>query len=157
LFTQSLSRWGKSPKPPYLEVVMAKLGRKRKKEKESKTRIVSTRLTEEEYQEFLERAEKLGIAPSHYLRHLIIEKKPPEVDVSRILELCEGYRELAKEVNAIGVNLNQLTKYVHVQREFDVRVLEKITKIEEELRELLYLTYKALEVLIDADTPSAEL
>jgi hypothetical protein len=45
---------------------------------------------------------------------------------------------------------------VHKKRELDVRVLEKIAKIEEELRNLLYLAYKAVEERADADTPSAE-
>ncbi len=135
---------------------MSKLGRRREKEKEVKTKIVGTRLMDKEYQELVERCEKLGVTPAQYLRHLLTQKEPPKVDIRRVLELCEGYKELAREVNAIGVNLNQLTKYVHRQRELDVRVLEKMAKIEEELRNLLYLTYKALEELIDADTSSAE-
>jgi len=135
---------------------MSKLGRRRKKEKEVKTKIVGTRLTDEEYQELVERCEKLGITPSQYLRHLLTKKEPPRVDIKKVLELCEGYKELAREVNAIGVNLNQLTRYVHLKRELDIRVLEKMTKIEEELRNLLYLAYKAIEERVDADTPSAK-
>jgi undecaprenyl pyrophosphate synthase len=135
---------------------VSKLGRRREKEKEAKTKIVGTRLTEEEYRELVERCQKLGITPAQYLRHLLTKKERPKVDVRKVLEFCEGYKELAREINAIGVNLNQLTRYVHKKRELDVRVLEKIAKIEEELRNLLYLAYKALEERVDADTPSAE-
>lgn len=135
---------------------MSKLGRRRKNEKEVKTKVVGARLTDEEYQELVERCEKLGITPSQYLRYLLAKKEPPRVDIKKVLELCEGYKELAREVNAIGVNLNQLTRYVHLKRELDIRVLEKMTKIEEELRNLLYLAYKAIEERVDADTPSAK-
>jgi len=136
---------------------LSKLGRRKRPEgKKPKVRTIGTRLTEEEYRELLETCERLGITPAHYLRHLLTKKKPPKVDIRIVLELCEGYKALAREVNAIGVNLNQLARYVNWKREFDIRVLEKISRIEEETRKLLYVTYEALEGLINANTSSAE-
>ncbi len=123
---------------------MGKLGKKSSK-REPKTKIVGTRLTEEEYALVKERCERLGMSASEYLRYVLTHDRAPKVDVRRMLKLCEGYREIAREINAIGVNLNQLVKRVNIDREIDVRVLEKIVKIEGELRTLLKAVYDAIE------------
>ena len=73
---------------------MSKLGRRREKEKEVKTKVVGARLTDEEYQELVERCEKLGITPSQYLRHLLTKKEPPRVDIKKVWSSARATRSL---------------------------------------------------------------
>jgi transcriptional regulator with XRE-family HTH domain len=135
---------------------MSKLGRKRKDKDEYKPAVISTRLKWEEYENLKDIVKKLGMTTSEYLRYLIINRKQPKINIERILNNCEELRRLSKEINVIGVNINQIARYTNRKREIDVAVLEKLTKIEEELNYLLYTFQKWIEESLDADTSSTE-
>jgi transcriptional regulator with XRE-family HTH domain len=136
---------------------MSKLGRKRNEKDTYKPAVISTRLKWEEYENLKDIVEKLGMTTSEYLRYLIINKKQPKVNIEKILENCDGLKQIAKEINAIGVNINQIAKYINKKREIDVRALEKLVRIEEELNHLLYSVQTWLkEQVEDADTLTTE-
>ena len=136
---------------------MSKLGRKRNEKDTYKPAVISTRLKWEEYENLKDIVEKLGMTTSEYLRYLIINKKQPKVNIEKILENCDRLKQIAKEINAIGVNINQIAKYINKKREIDVRALEKLVRIEEELNHLLYSVQTWLkEQVEDADTLTTE-
>jgi len=136
---------------------MSKLGRKRNEKDTYKPAVISTRLKWEEYENLKDIVKKLGMTTSEYLRYLIINKKQPKVNIEKILENCDRLKQIAKEINAIGVNINQIAKYINKKREIDVRALEKLVRIEEELNHLLYSVQTWLkEQVEDADTLTTE-
>jgi len=117
---------------------MSKLGRKKNGKDTYKPSVVSTRLEWEEYERLRDTVEKLGMTTSEYLRYLILNKKQPKVNINKIIKKCEGLKQVAREINAIGINLNQIARYTNKKREIDMAVLEKLVRIEEELNRLLY-------------------
>lgn len=131
---------------------MSKLGRNKEKD-EYKPAIISTRLTWEEYKKLKETCEKLGITTSEYIRNLIVKAKSPAMNLKKIRERCKGLKAVAKEINYIGNNINQVAKYANTKRELDITILEKLVRIEEELDHLLFMLHKWLEEEIDAYTP----
>jgi len=134
---------------------MSKLGKKKEKD-EYKPAIISARLTWEEYKKLKETCEKLGITTSEYIRNLIVKAKSPAVNLKKIRERCEGLKAVAKEINCISNNLNQVAKYANTKRELDITILEKLLRIEGELDHLLFMLHKWLEEEIDAYSPSTE-
>ena len=131
---------------------MSKLGRKKNGKDTYKPSVVSTRLEWEEYERLRDTVEKLGMTTSEYLRYLILNKKQPKVNINKIIKKCEGLKQVAREINAIGINLNQIARYANKKREIDVAILEKLTKIEEELNYLLYTFQKWIEEQLYVDT-----
>jgi len=59
------------------------------------------------------------------------------VEHAIIKQRCKGIQELIKQVNKIGVNLNQITKHINEQKVIDQFVLSGINE-----------TYKQLSMLI---------
>lgn len=133
---------------------MSKLGRKRKDKDEYKPAVVSTRLEWEDYENLKRICETLNMTTSEYIRYLISKGQQPFINLQRIKEKCSGLKEIAKEINHIGNNINQIAKYVNSKKEIDIAVLEKLVRIEEELNQFLYLFNKWLEEEVNADTPS---
>jgi transcriptional regulator with XRE-family HTH domain len=135
---------------------MSKLGRKNKGRYEYKPAVVSTRLEWEEYEMLKDTVEKLGMTTSEYLRYLLEHQKQPKINIKKIKEKCEGLKDFVREINYIGVNINQIARYANKNREIDIAVLEKLVSIEEELNHLLYKFQKWIEESLDADTSSTE-
>jgi transcriptional regulator with XRE-family HTH domain len=136
---------------------MSKLGRKKNGKDTYKPAVVSTRLEWEEYERLRDTVEKLGMTTSEYLRYLILNKKQPKVNINKIIKKCEGLKQVAREINAIGINLNQIARYTNKKREIDMAVLEKLVRIEEELNRLLYSIQTWLKRQVeDADTLATE-
>ena len=136
---------------------MSKLGRKKNGKDTYKPSVVSTRLEWEEYERLRDTVEKLGMTTSEYLRYLILNKKQPKVNINKIIKKCEGLKQVAREINAIGINLNQIARYTNKKREIDMAVLEKLVRIEEELNRLLYSIQTWLKRQVeDADTLATE-
>jgi len=67
----------------------------------TKSRRVEIRLSEKEFQELNKAAEKSGMSVSEYIRRGIGEKREP-------LVIPDELRLAIKEMNSIGINLNQL-------------------------------------------------
>lgn len=80
-------------------------------ENRKRQRMVPIRLSDEEFERCREKADALGLSVPSYLRKLAIHQKvkPPRAPlVDR-----EGALEIARELRAIGVNVNQLAKRVN--------------------------------------------
>jgi len=93
----------------------------------NRNKEIKVRLTEEEYEQLLQRKTKPRLA--EWIRETCLDQKPKK-QVSTIDPL------LLYELNKIGVNLNQITKKIN-SSENNVEWLIKIIHIEQHLASLL--------------------
>jgi hypothetical protein len=70
------------------------------------SRIVLFRLTPDEYAELQRVQRKTSYSMSRFVRTLLLEKSPHVLDK----ETAECYKNMLKQVQAIGSNINQITK-----------------------------------------------
>ncbi len=75
--------------------------------KQKKDRTFTVRFTEEQFRHIQEQADKAMMTPSNYIRAAALRKK---------LQVILDGKAVAKELNAIGNNLNQLTTLAHTGR-----------------------------------------
>ncbi len=73
--------------------------------KQKKDRTFTVRFTEEQFRRIQEQADKAMMTPSNYIRAAALRKK---------LQVILDGKAVAKELNAIGNNLNQLTTLAHM-------------------------------------------
>ena len=73
--------------------------------KQKKDRTFTVRFTEEQFRRIQEQADKAMMTPSNYIRVAALRKK---------LQVILDGKAVAKELNAIGNNLNQLTTLAHM-------------------------------------------
>ena len=97
---------------------------------ERRTVVKPFRMTEKEAELLRKNAEKKGMTESEYIR-LLLSQKPNDYPEIRLL-----LRELINEVNAVGNNINQITRNYN----------SKIYRIED--RELLKAYMKKLNFLV---------
>lgn len=74
-------------------------------ENRKRTKLVGVRLTEEEYSVIINKANSLNLTPASFLRDAGLNKKVSMPKVDR-----EAGIQLVKQLQAVGTNLNQLTK-----------------------------------------------
>jgi hypothetical protein len=80
------------------------MGRKRSHRDETRTKIISARLTHDTYELISEHAERLGLTRAGYVEHLI-ENRPLKIVRGQMDELSVP---LINELKRIGNNLNQI-------------------------------------------------
>jgi len=102
---------------------------------------ISFRLSEDEKEKVKQMAKDFGLSVSDYLRLQILNS--PQLRRKKIQ--CREYEQLLREINKIGVNLNQIARYCNYKRDIDIAVLEALSRIEDEL-------LKIVEQLPDPDT-----
>ncbi len=80
-----------------------------------RSRIIKTRLTDEEYADFAARLAPCGISQSEFLRQAITRATiRPVLQVSVVNdELLAAIGKLAAEYGKIGGNLNQIARYLN--------------------------------------------
>ena len=80
-----------------------------------RSRVVKTRLSEEEYADFTARLAPYGISQSEFLRQAIRRATiRPVVHVSSVNdELLSAVGKLTAEYGRIGGNLNQIARYLN--------------------------------------------
>lgn len=80
-----------------------------------RTRVVKTRMTEEEYADFLERLKHYDISQSEFIRQAINGAViKPIIKVSPVNdELLAALGKLTAEYGRIGSNLNQIARYLN--------------------------------------------
>ena len=80
-----------------------------------RSRVVKTRLSEEEYADFTARLAPYGISQSEFLRQAIRRATiRPVIHVSAVNdELLSAVGKLAAEYGRIGGNLNQIARYLN--------------------------------------------
>lgn len=99
------------------------MARPRKLEHELRTARLDIRLTEAELAHIHVQAHAAGLSASEYGRYLINGRKvkPAPSPVTA---------DLVRELNAVGVNLNQITKYLHAGRPLSARAEDIFAKLE---------------------------
>ena len=77
--------------------------------------VVKTRLTEEEYTDFTERAKFCGISQSEFIRRAIDDAViKPIITISPINEkLLSAVSQITAQLGKIGGNLNQIARYLN--------------------------------------------
>ena len=98
--------------------------------RETKTEIISTRVTPEQREIIEEKAYSSYRTPSMYLRDCALDKK---------IIVVKGVDDIANELRKIGNNLNQLTRLAHLGK------IEAISLAE--TNEVLQQTYEELRQL----------
>jgi len=91
-----------------------------------KNKTISLRLSEEEYKRLKTKADELGYSISELIRKKVLSNR------ERLAPKAE-LKLLAYELNRIGNNLNQITKYVNFKKAIDRIVAKEIIKIKEAL------------------------
>lgn len=74
-------------------------------ESRKRTSLVGVRLTEEEFNTIQNKADALSLTPASYLRNVGLNKKISMPKIERDVAI-----QLAKQLQAVGTNLNQLAR-----------------------------------------------
>ena len=104
---------------------------------DKKTVVKPFRMTEKEAEKLRQDAEQRGIKESEYIR-LLLSQKPNDYPEIRIM-----LRELINEVNAIGNNINQITRnhnsklYREEDRQFLSAYMKKLNLLVKEAVEAI--------------------
>lgn len=102
---------------------------------EKKTVVKPFRMTQKEAEQLKEKATKRGMKESEYIR-LLLSQKPNDYPEIRIL-----LKDLINEVNAIGNNINQITRnhnskiYREADRELLSAYMKKLNLLVKEVAE----------------------
>ena len=102
-----------------------------------RSRVVKTRMTEEEYADFAARLAPYGISQSEFIRRAIHGASiRPVVTVSPVNdELLAALGKLTAEYGRIGNNLNQIAAKAHTLNALDVqRYDENCRKLDEAIK-----------------------
>ena len=80
-----------------------------------RSRVVKTRMTEEEYAEFAERLSAYNMSQAEFIRQALIKSSiRPVITVSPVNdELLAAVGKLTAEYGRIGGNLNQIARYLN--------------------------------------------
>ena len=113
-----------------------------------RSRVVKTRMTEEEYADFAARLAPYGISQSEFIRRAIQSASiRPVVTVSPVNdELLAALGKLTAEYGRIGSNLNQIAKYFN---QGGILSQEMRGEINKRLRDLYEMKYKVMEMAGD--------
>ena len=108
-----------------------------------RSRVVKTRLSEEEYADFTARLAPYGISQSEFLRQAIRRATiRPVVHVSAVNdELLSAVGKLAAEYGRIGGNLNQIARYLN---EYGAPYNTLAADVRAELSDLAALKFRVL-------------
>ena len=84
------------------------------------------RLTEEEHSHLAVQAKKAGLTRGQFLRNIVmgiqLRARPPDT-----------YYKLLKEINAIGVNINQIAHIANYERTISEDKINYLTKLLDEI------------------------
>lgn len=103
------------------------------------------RFTEEEIEKLERVAKGKGITLSELIRKKALDVELPQrISPERLAKRNQVFRQLAYEINRIGVNLNQIARYCNRNREIDCLVLQEILETKRLLETLLETAYNEL-------------
>ena len=114
-----------------------------------RTRIIKTRVTEEEHADFMERLTAYGMSQSEFIRQAIIGATvKPIINVSCINDdLLAAVGRLTGEYGKIGGNLNQIARYLN---EYGAPYNTLSTEVRAALSDLAALKFQVLREVGDA-------
>ena len=92
---------------------------------------INFRVTTEQYEQLKKQLENTNYKTiTSYAKDLLLKKKV------KIFKDFSTYKNLLKEINKIGINLNQISKYCNSYKNVDTLVLEELKKINKQLNKL---------------------
>jgi len=106
------------------------MGRRRKKEH---TERVFSRVSPQVRERLKQYASRNGITESEAIRFAIERLLLAEREIECQRELVETLKGIKKELNRIGINLNQIARYVNIQKEIDIEIGETLGQLSEDL------------------------
>lgn len=106
------------------------MGKGRKKEH---TERVFSRVSPQVREKLKRFASKNAITESEAIRFAIERLLLSEGEIKCQKELIEVLKDLKKELNRIGINLNQIARYVNYRKEIDLEVAETLGELSKEL------------------------
>ena len=114
-----------------------------------RSRVVKTRMTEEEYAEFAERLSAYNMSQAEFIRQAITGATiRPVVHVSSVNdELLSAVGKLTAEYGRIGGNLNQIARYLN---EYGVPYNTLSGEVRAAISDLAVLKYEVLKKVGDA-------
>ena len=114
-----------------------------------RSRVVKTRMTEEEYADFTERLQPYDMSQSEFIRQAISRAViRPIVTVSPVNdELLAAVGKLTAEYGRIGGNLNQIARYLN---EYGVPYNPLSGEVRAAISDLAVLKYEVLKKVGDA-------
>ena len=114
-----------------------------------RSRVVKTRMTEEEYAEFAERLSACNMSQAEFIRQAITRATiRPIVTVSPVNdELLAAVGKLTAEYGRIGGNLNQIARYLN---EYGVPYNTLSGEVRAAISDLAVLKYEVLKKVGDA-------
>ena len=112
---------------------------------------VLVRLTSDEYRLLKELSEALGVSIAEVIRSKVIKGEFPRFRRGRLEKICSELQSLVREVNRIGVNLNQIARACNKGRVVDYQALRQLEEINAELGSLLLLVVRLFEECGRAD------
>ncbi len=113
-----------------------------------RSRVVKTRLTDEEYADFTARLAPYGMSQSEFIRQAITRATiRPIVTVSPVNdELLAAVGKLTAEYGRIGGNLNQIARYFN---QGGIISSEMRTEIKKSLRDIYEMKYEVMRMAGD--------
>ena len=117
--------------------------RRKGKQERGSTRIVLTRISEEEYEEWKRRSELLGITLSEYIRSAV-RKSKTDIIIKKQIEI-DPLIEIAAQYGKIGSNINQIAHYLNGGAEWSQALINDLAG---NLKEM-YLNTKRLSKVVD--------
>ena len=114
-----------------------------------RSRVVKTRMTEEEYAEFAERLSACNMSQAEFIRQAITGAAiRPTITVSPVNdELLAAVGKLTAEYGRIGGNLNQIARYLN---EYGVPYNTLSGEVRAAISDLAVLKYEVLKKVGDA-------
>ena len=88
-----------------------------------------------EYNQIQEKAKSQNLKLSGYVRSVLNVKNDLDIKKSKSYTPCDP--ELLREINKIGNNINQISKYLNIKKELDYNILESLEKIEQYIKTLI--------------------
>ena len=112
-----------------------------------RSRVVKTRMTEEEYADFAARLAPYGISQSEFIRRAIQGASiRPVVTVSPVNdELLAALGKLTAEYGRIGNNLNQIARRLNAQGQMYDTEMEEMLQKQDELWQMMRKLLSILE------------
>ena len=106
------------------------MGRGRKKEH---TERVFSRVSPQIRERLKQYASRNAITESEAIRFAIEKLLLAEREIECQEELVETLKGIKRELNRIGINLNQIARYVNTKKEIDIEVGETLGQLSEDL------------------------
>ena len=106
------------------------MGRRRKKEH---TERVFSRVSPQIRERLKRYASQNAITESEAIRFAIERLLLAEKEIECQGELVETLKGIKRELNRIGINLNQIARYVNTKKEIDIEVGEILGQLSEDL------------------------